>query len=41
MMSVLREELNVKAIWEAQSRGTDYVPTFYCPPSEMPKFHVY
>uniref|UniRef100_A0A8R7UX90 Uncharacterized protein n=1 Tax=Triticum urartu TaxID=4572 RepID=A0A8R7UX90_TRIUA len=36
-MSVLREELNVKAIWEAQSWGTHYVTSFYRLPSEMTK----
>lgn len=40
VMSVLREELNVKAIWEAQSWGTHYVASFYRLPSEMTKFKV-
>lgn len=39
-MSVLREELNVKAIWEAQPWGTHYVTSFYRLPSEMTKFKV-
>jgi hypothetical protein len=38
MISVLREELKVKPIWEAQSWGTDYVPSSHRPPSKMRTF---
>lgn len=37
-MSVLREELNMESIWEAEAGGTDYVTSFYCLPSGMTRY---
>ena len=39
--SVLREELDVKAIREAEARGPDYVSSFHRPPSDMTKIQLF
>lgn len=31
--SIPRDKLDVKSIWEAKTRGPDYIPAFYCSPA--------